>query len=154
MHRSTSRVPIPEAAGLSQEMAARLALFLTPLLVQLDARLDVRLVRTFAATVVTGRSARSSAAHRLPRRRTPGSRARSPAAGSAGKRGDCQTCWQTSARNPDIHGADVRATSIAGAVGSLGPGTDQFADRPEILQDLSPHDSITLLLPVSTDQAV
>lgn len=52
MHPNTSRLPIPEAAGLSQAMAAHLTLFLSPLLVQLDARLDVRLVRTFAATVV------------------------------------------------------------------------------------------------------
>lgn len=44
--------PIPEAAELSHEVAQRLSAFLAPLLRQLDHQLDVRLVRTFAATVV------------------------------------------------------------------------------------------------------
>jgi hypothetical protein len=48
----TLGVPIPEAAEVSQEMGARLGRFLTPLPVELDVRLDVRLVRTFGATVV------------------------------------------------------------------------------------------------------
>lgn len=52
MNPTTSRVPIPEPAALSQEMAAHLSTFLAPLLTLLDVPLDVRLVRTFAATVV------------------------------------------------------------------------------------------------------
>jgi hypothetical protein len=43
---------MPEATQVSQEMARCLSLFLAPLLSELDARLDVRLVRTFAATLV------------------------------------------------------------------------------------------------------
>jgi hypothetical protein len=53
MNPSTSRIPIPEPGALSREMAGQLLEFLTPLLVQLDARLDVRLVRTFAATLAS-----------------------------------------------------------------------------------------------------
>ena len=52
MNPSTSPVAIPEAAQVSQAMAERLRVFLAPLLLALDARLDVRLVRTFAATVI------------------------------------------------------------------------------------------------------
>lgn len=52
MYPSTSGVPIPEPAALSQEMTQRLQAFLAPLLLLLDQRMDVRLVRTFAATVV------------------------------------------------------------------------------------------------------
>lgn len=52
MNRTTPHPPIPEAAGMSREMASRLACFLAPLLSALDERLDVRLVRTLAATVV------------------------------------------------------------------------------------------------------
>jgi hypothetical protein len=52
MNRSTPPPDIPEAAALSREVAHRLECYLAPLLVQLDQRMDVRLVRTFAATLV------------------------------------------------------------------------------------------------------
>src|SRR5581483_2464117 len=52
MNPTTSRVPMPEAADLSQELGQRLSVFLVPLLLLLDERMDVRLVRTLAATVV------------------------------------------------------------------------------------------------------
>lgn len=52
MNPTTSRAPIPEAADVSQVMAQRLSAFLALLLRVLDSPVDVRLVRTFAATVV------------------------------------------------------------------------------------------------------
>jgi hypothetical protein len=48
MNGSTSRIPIPPAEGLSQEMAGHLQAFVGPWLGELDARLDRRLVHTFA----------------------------------------------------------------------------------------------------------
>ncbi len=56
MKDSTSWQPtaerIPDPVALGQDMGERLAQYLRPLLVLLDRRLDSRLVRTFAATVV------------------------------------------------------------------------------------------------------
>ncbi len=52
MKPSTSDPLVPEANELSAEMASHLSAFLGPFLVLLDSRLDVRLVRTFAATIV------------------------------------------------------------------------------------------------------
>jgi hypothetical protein len=52
MNVTTRRVPLPEAADLSREMARRLEEFLQPILQELDERTDVRLVETFAAVVV------------------------------------------------------------------------------------------------------
>lgn len=52
MQSSTMKVPIPEADDVSQEAGTKLAAYLNPLLVLLDKRLDARLVRTLAATVV------------------------------------------------------------------------------------------------------
>lgn len=57
MKSSTTELPMPEgvipdAVGLSQEAGARLAAYLGPLLALLDCKLDARLVRTLAATVV------------------------------------------------------------------------------------------------------
>lgn len=52
MKSNTTTHPIPEAAELSSEVAMRLTVYLAPLLKLLDQKLDVRLVRSFAATVV------------------------------------------------------------------------------------------------------
>lgn len=52
MKPNTSEALVPEASLLSAEMVKQLSAFLGPFLVQLDARVDVRLVRTFAATIV------------------------------------------------------------------------------------------------------
>lgn len=52
MNGTMSRSEIPAAPGLSRQMAEQLSTFLAPLVVQLDARMDVRLVRTLTATVV------------------------------------------------------------------------------------------------------
>lgn len=52
MKRSTEQELMADAKEIGQEMAAQLAAYLGPLLISLDRRLDSRLVRTFAATVV------------------------------------------------------------------------------------------------------
>lgn len=66
MKGSTTELPIPVAwadspgqeasgddmAGLSREVAEKLATYLGPLLALLDSQMDARLVRTFAATIV------------------------------------------------------------------------------------------------------
>jgi len=49
---TTTRVEIPEAKGLSEEMGERLAEFIQPWLDELDERIDLRLVRTFAEALV------------------------------------------------------------------------------------------------------
>jgi hypothetical protein len=51
MNPTMARIPIPEPEALGQEMAGQLLGFLALLLVQLDARLDVRLVRTFVGAI-------------------------------------------------------------------------------------------------------
>jgi len=52
MKGNTTKVPIPDKAELGQEVASRLEAYVGSLLCLLDKRLDVRLVRTFAATLV------------------------------------------------------------------------------------------------------
>ena len=49
--RETAPVPPYDAAQMAQGLGVQLASFLFPLLVQLDAVLDKRLVRTFLATI-------------------------------------------------------------------------------------------------------
>src|SRR2546421_3599449 len=49
--RETAPVPPYDAAQMAQGLGVHLASFLFPLLVQLDAVLDKRLVRTFLATI-------------------------------------------------------------------------------------------------------
>lgn len=52
MHRSTVGTPIPEPSELSRDVAQQFSTYVAPLLTALTLRLDVRLVRTFAATLV------------------------------------------------------------------------------------------------------
>jgi hypothetical protein len=49
--RETPPVPAYDAAQMAQGLGTQLGSFLFPLLVQLDAVLDKRLVRTFLATI-------------------------------------------------------------------------------------------------------
>src|SRR5947209_10281230 len=51
IRREASQVPPYEATAMAQGLGEALAHFLFPLLVQLDERLDKRLVRTFLATI-------------------------------------------------------------------------------------------------------
>ena len=51
IRREASQVPPYEATAMAQGLGEELAHFLFPLLVQLDERLDKRLVRTFLATI-------------------------------------------------------------------------------------------------------
>lgn len=52
MDPTTERIAIPEAEGVSREMAERLDEFVRPWLDELDEGIDVRLVRTFAEALV------------------------------------------------------------------------------------------------------
>lgn len=51
MNRTPTRIEVPEVEGVSQEMAEHLWRYVGPFLVELDHRIDVRLVQTFAAAL-------------------------------------------------------------------------------------------------------